>query len=124
MIAAAYLHDTVEDTDVEIEDIAKEFGKDVADLVSDLTDVSTPFDGVRAERKAMDREHTAKSSARAKTIKLADLISNSRSITQHDEGFAVTYMKEKQLLLPHLVQGNNKLFKQAERIIQAYYDAH
>lgn len=123
MIAAAYLHDTVEDTSVEIEDIEREFGKDVADLVADLTDVSTPFDGSRAERKALDREHSAKASSRAKTIKLADLISNSKSITKYDPGFAVTYMREKQLLLPHLVQGNNNLFKEAERIIQEYYDS-
>ena len=40
MIAAAWLHDTVEDTTATLEDIAREFGAEVAALVSDLTDVS------------------------------------------------------------------------------------
>ena len=40
MIAAALLHDTVEDTDVTIDDIRNEFGNAVALLVDDLTDVS------------------------------------------------------------------------------------
>ena len=42
MHAAALLHDVVEDTDVTIEDIVREFGDDVAQLVDDLTDVSKP----------------------------------------------------------------------------------
>ena len=47
MLAAALLHDVVEDCGVTIEDIVKEFGSDVASLVSALTDVSKPEDGNR-----------------------------------------------------------------------------
>ena len=45
MIAAALLHDTVEDTSVTIQDIEKEFGSGTAMLVKWLTDTSRPEDG-------------------------------------------------------------------------------
>lgn len=98
-VAAAHLHDVVEDTDVSIQMIQDFFGADVADLVGWLTDVSKPTDGNRAERKAIDREHTGRAPVRAKMIKLADLISNTKSIVEHDEKFARVYLEEKRLLL-------------------------
>ena len=113
MLAAALLHDVVEDTDVTIEAIKSEFGEGVADLVDDLTDVSEPRDGNRKVRKAMDREHSAQTSARAQTIKLADLISNSADITANDPSFAKVYLAEKALLLGVLIKGNPDLRKRA-----------
>ncbi len=77
MIAAAWLHDAVEDTQATIEDIGRKFGPAIALLVEELTDVSRPGDGNRAARKLLDLRHTAQASVRAKTIKLADLIDNS-----------------------------------------------
>jgi (p)ppGpp synthase/HD superfamily hydrolase len=97
--AAAWLHDVVEDTDVSIELIEQMFGTYVAELVGWLTDVSKPEDGNRAERKAIDREHTAQASLDAKMIKLADLSSNTKSIVEHDAKFAKVYLAEKRLLL-------------------------
>jgi|TARA_B110000211_G_C13764713_1_gene414797 (p)ppGpp synthase/HD superfamily hydrolase len=113
MLAAALLHDVVEDTDVTIEAIKSEFGEGVADLVDDLTDVSEPRDGNRKVRKAMDREHSARTSARAQTIKLADLISNSSDITANDPSFAKVYLAEKALLLEVLIKGDPALLKKA-----------
>ena len=46
-IVAALLHDCVEDTKVEIDDIAKEFGDEVALLVSGLTEVKTKTEGIQ-----------------------------------------------------------------------------
>ena len=117
MIAAAWLHDVVEDTQVTIEDIAAEFGPVVASLVGDLTDVSPPEDGNRAARKAIDREHSAKASPQAKTIKLADLIDNTRSIVQHDPEFAKVYLAEKALLLPFLNEGDAQLHELAMSLV-------
>ena len=37
LIAAAYLHDTLEDTDTTYEELVKEFNKDIADLVNEVT---------------------------------------------------------------------------------------
>jgi (p)ppGpp synthase/HD superfamily hydrolase len=123
MLAAALLHDVVEDTDVTIEEVEAEFGTDVAGLVSDLTDVSNPEDGNRKLRKALDREHSAKSSARAQTIKLADLISNSMDIVKHDPTFAKLYMQEKLLLLGVLTRGNQILLARALRLTADYYES-
>jgi (p)ppGpp synthase/HD superfamily hydrolase len=50
-IAAAWLHDTVEDTPVTIEEVEDQFGAEVAALVADMTDISRSIDGNRAARK-------------------------------------------------------------------------
>lgn len=115
-IAAAWLHDTVEDTETTIDDIGRDFGPIVAVLVSELTDVSRPEDGNRKIRKALDREHLAKASPAAKTVKLADLIDNSASITKHDPKFAVTYLEEKRALLDVLKEGDRTLWDRAYAI--------
>tara|TARA_R110002126_G_scaffold211082_1_gene357605 strand:+ start:897 stop:1418 length:522 start_codon:yes stop_codon:yes gene_type:complete len=117
MIAAALLHDTVEDTDVTIDDIHNEFGNAVALLVDDLTDVSKLEDGNRATRKAMDRDHTANASAAAMVIKAADLISNSKSIAEHDPKFAKVYFEEKRALLDVMFKiKHTDIFKEAQEL--------
>jgi (p)ppGpp synthase/HD superfamily hydrolase len=65
MIATAWLHDVVEDTPTTLNDVEREFGNVVAQLVDELTDVSRPGDGNRAARKAIDRAHLAAASSRA-----------------------------------------------------------
>ena len=119
MLAAAWLHDTVEDTPVALEDIEREFGAEVAALVEQLTDVSRPEDGNRRIRKAIDRAHTAQASPEAKTIKLADLIDNSRTITALDPGFARVYLVEKAALLDVLQEGDAVLLAMARQQLAA-----
>lgn len=120
MLAAAYLHDVVEDTSVSIEMIHEMFGTKVAELVAGLTDVSVPSDGNRETRKAIDRAHTALQSPQCKTIKLADLIHNSESIMKYDKEFAKVYLKEKELLLEVLKEGDSVLWEIANSIIQKH----
>jgi hypothetical protein len=82
-----------------------------------LTDVSRPEDGNREIRKRIDREHTAQAPAIVKTIKLADLIDNSRSIIAHDPDFAHVYLREKRLLLDEaLREGDATLWAMADEI--------
>ncbi len=119
MVAAAWLHDVIEDTGCTFTDVHMAFGIDIATLVGWLTDVSQPHDGNRAHRKAKDREHTAEAPAEAQTIKLADLISNSRSIMQHDPEFARVYLEEKRLLLEVLTKGDPRLHAEASRFVMA-----
>jgi len=114
MIAAAWLHDTIEDTPATLGDIEHEFGTDVAQLVADLTDVSRPGDGNRSVRKAIDRAHSAQASVRAKTVKLADLTDNCRDICEHDERFARVFVVEMAALLEVLREGDRRLYKKAE----------
>jgi guanosine-3',5'-bis(diphosphate) 3'-pyrophosphohydrolase len=124
MIAAAHLHDVVEDTGVTIETVREEFGVEVADLVSWLTDVSKPGMGNREFRKGIDRAHTAQASAEAQSIKCMDLCSNTRSIVQHDAKFARTYLAEKRQLLavmtrawPEALQQAHMTLLQAEAVL-------
>jgi (p)ppGpp synthase/HD superfamily hydrolase len=77
LVAAAYLHDAVEDTAVTHEDLVERFGRDVADLVAEVTDdKSLP----KAERKRLQVEHAPGLSRRAKILKLADKTSNLRAL--------------------------------------------
>ncbi|MGA7979781.1 MAG: HD domain-containing protein [Chromatiaceae bacterium] len=115
MIAAAWLHDTVEDTPATFGDLERELGLGVAQLLADLTDVSKPSDGKRSARNAIDRNHTAQASPRAKTIKLADLIDNCRDICRHDPSFARIYLAEAAALLEVLAEGDAALYQLAQR---------
>jgi len=117
-LAAAWLHDVVEDTETTLEEIRKEFGDGVAGLVDELTDVSRPGDGNRALRKAIDREHTGRASPRAKTVKLADLLDNCRDIRRGDPRFAQVFVRETQALLPRLREGDERLYARLEREIE------
>lgn len=121
MIAAAMLHDVIEDTPCTEIDVRFEFGDAVADLVMWLTDVSKPSDGNRETRKAIDRAHTAAAPREAKTIKLADLIDNSRSIVERDKDFAKIYLREKRLLLDYaLKDGDPYLWAMADEIVRMH----
>lgn len=111
MIAAALLHDVVEDTGVEIETIHHGFGGKVAVLVWELTDISKPSDGNRAIRKAIDRAHSANASPQGQTIKLADIIDNSATIEKYDPDFAKVFLEEKRLLLEVMTKGDPGLMK-------------
>ena len=93
-IAAAWLHDTVEDTDVDILDVRMEFGNVIGDIVDGLTDVSQLSDGNRKLRKAMDRAHSADATATAQFVKCADIIDNSADISANDPSFSKVYKKE------------------------------
>jgi len=77
LIAAALLHDVVEDSGVTEEDLIERFGPDVAALVLEVTDdKALP----KAERKRLQVANAPKKSVRAQAIKLADKISNLRSM--------------------------------------------
>jgi hypothetical protein len=116
MIAAAWLHDVVEDTTATLEDVEGAFGKGVAGLVEWLTDVSRPGDGNRVARKAIDRAHLARADRRAKTIKLADLIDNCEDIVKHDPRFGKVYLQEMGALLMVLDEGDPRLHEKATRL--------
>lgn len=119
MISAAFLHDVIEDTQVTISTIEDEFGAVVAGYVLALTDQSRPQDGNRAERKRIDRMRLAEVSAEVQTIKLADLISNTRSIVQYDPSFARVYLKEKLQLLEVLTKGDKHLYAYAKELAES-----
>jgi len=120
MIAAAILHDVIEDCGVTRDGLLS-FGPIVAALVYQLSDVSRPSHGNRALRKAMDRDWLSCACDKAKTIKLADLIHNSQSILVADDNFAKVYMKEKRDLLDVLHGGDFTLHARATMIVEKYF---
>ncbi|MDH3948376.1 MAG: HD domain-containing protein [Gammaproteobacteria bacterium] len=115
LIAAAWLHDVVEDTSATLYDIEVEFGKSVAALVEDLTDVSKPSDGNRPTRKAIDRQHLAQAVPGAMTVKLADLIDNCQDICKNDKRFARVFLEEMDPLLNVLQEGDATLYELAQK---------
>lgn len=117
MVAAAWLHDVIEDTGCTFTDIHMAFGIDIATLVDGLTDKSTPADGNRVARKAIDRERLAKAGAEVQTVKCADLISNTKSIVAHDPKFAKTYLGEKRELLAVLTKAHPAILAEAYEVL-------
>lgn len=118
MIAAAYLHDVIEDCGITSAQVHAEFGPAVGELVDWLTDVSTPADGTRAARKRLDREHLAAAPAEAQTIKMADLIDNTMSIRDRDPDFWRVYRAEKLLLLEVMTRGDRTLHARAAALCE------
>ncbi|THB85072.1 HD domain-containing protein, partial [Pantoea allii] len=119
LLAAAWLHDTVEDTATTRNDIEAHFGERVASLVEMLTN-NTPTEAKnRAARKLAHFRHTASASPDAQTIKLADIIDNTRAIVRFDPDFARVYLVEKQIQIELLKQGDAQLWQQASTIIES-----
>lgn len=118
MLAAAWLHDTVEDTPGTLTDIERRFGPRVASLVAMLTHSGDTPGQSRVARKVAHFRHTAAASPDAQTIKLADIIDNTRSITRFDPEFARIYLVEKRVQIALLTAGHPALWQLADRIIE------
>ena len=85
LLAAAALHDTVEDTDVTVEEIRREFGERIASIVASESD--TFEEGVSEEeswhsRKRAAIERLSKASRDSKIVALGDKLSNMRAIAR------------------------------------------
>ena len=83
LLAAACLHDVIEDTDVTYEEIEKEFGKRVADLVQSESDVV--FDNMSESeswkmRKQIAMDRLAKAPLDVQMVAMGDKLSNMRAI--------------------------------------------
>ena len=77
VLAAALLHDTIEDTETTPAELEERFGPAIKDIVLEVTDdKSLP----KAERKQLQVEHAPHISHEAKLVKLADKICNLRDI--------------------------------------------
>lgn len=96
VVAAALLHDVIEDCGITYESLRDDFGQRVADLVVDLTDRFTKADlpnENRASRKHREALRLASVPTWSKNIKLADLIDNLNSL-EPDDGFASVFVSE------------------------------
>lgn len=132
-VAAAWLHDTIEDTNITEAEILAVVPLRVLELVKELTNPSKNFvflpeykklprGAVRAMKKKMDRDHLAHVSWEAKLIKLADRIDNVSDMENMDQDFCLLYADESDLLLEALRGTHELLEEELERAIQALRD--
>jgi len=118
MVAAALLHDVVEDTQVTLAQIKEQFGPLVAEYVHYCTNVSEKADGNRTFRKKMDADHFALGPPASQTIKVADLIHNSETIIKYDQKFFHgAYKHEKKYMLDVLKKADPALVYRARTIL-------
>jgi (p)ppGpp synthase/HD superfamily hydrolase len=111
VIAAAYLHDVIEDTGYSEAELAKEFSPEIAALVAEVTNPVLPKEpGNRAWRKAKEVEHLAKASYFGASIKLADMLDNSSNVREVNPEFAATYLPVLAAKLAVLGHGHPELF--------------
>lgn len=91
LLAAAVLHDTVEDTGTKYEELVCLFGTRVANMVMECTDNKSLS---KRERKELQVEHSSMISVGAKLIKAADKLSNLTSImVSPPENWTPEYVK-------------------------------
>src|SRR5205085_12157373 len=124
ILAAALLHDVLEDTQVTREEI-KNFLITVMDekhaqrtltLVEELTDVyvkSKYPHWNRRKRKEKEAERLEKTSLASQTIKYADIIDNCIEIVIQDPEFAKKFLLECRDLLKKIDKGDKRLYQRA-----------
>jgi GTP diphosphokinase / guanosine-3',5'-bis(diphosphate) 3'-diphosphatase len=116
LVAAAVLHDTVEDTATLPDELASVFNADVADLVMEVTD-DKRLD--KAERKRLQVEHAAGISVRAKVLKLADKTSNLPSLAKSPPaGWSLERRRDYLVWATDVVKG----LRGANRWLEARFD--
>ncbi len=122
MIAAAWMHDLIEDTGTTRHDIADRFGQQISWMVFDLTDRSLyAMDQLpRRERKRLDADALSRCSGDVQTVKMADLLDNSRSIIAFDPKFAKVYIREAEYLVEVLIRAEQRITSAVKSVISYY----
>lgn len=98
MVVAAFLHDVVEDCGVGLDEIGKEFGPVVKQLVSEVTNPPDQPGHNRRAREAYRFAKLATVSNEAKVIKLADRIDNLSDLPKGTRFYPVYLEESRQLL--------------------------
>lgn len=134
ILAAALLHDVLEDTPISEEELGRFLQKTMnADdaqktlrYVVELTDVYIKADYPhlnRRQRKTKENERLRKISPQAQTIKYADITDNCIEIVQHDTDFAPLFLRECREVLHLLHRGNKDLYRRAQEAVSAGLDS-
>ena len=110
VLAAAFLHDTIEDTPADFDDILHGFGPDVASIVAALTkNMILP----EAQREADYDRRLEAADWRARLIKLADVIDNAGDLASRPDGSA-----------PETIARNAEKLRRAIDLARGDADAH
>ena len=117
-IAAAWLHDVLEDCKVSLKKIIEEFGPRVGKLVFLLSDLRSPAVGNRAMRKALYLDDLAGSDdAEVHTLKMLDACDNAPSIRAAVPKFWLTYSKEVRSYLTRLFRAHPRVQQRLKAIL-------
>jgi guanosine-3',5'-bis(diphosphate) 3'-pyrophosphohydrolase len=122
LLAAALLHDVLEDTPVTEFEIRSFLTPHLPEdeitralrYVVELTDVyiKKKFPRMNRQiRKEKEADRLSKVSGEAQTIKYADIMDNSVNIVLHDKAFGVRYIKESQMFLDVMRKGHPVLYE-------------
>ena len=128
VLAAALLHDVLEDTPVTVEKLRsflttvvnEDEAAETLKLVVELTDVYTKEAHPRwnrKKRKVKEAERIENTTADSQTIKYADIIDNCREIAVKDPDFANVFLRECKSLLKVMPKGNPALYEEAKRTV-------
>jgi len=128
VLAAAILHDVIEDTPLKSDDISlflKNYMNEserilTVKMVVELTDVYIKKDFPklnRFKRKKKEIMRMKSISSDAQTIKYADIIDNAKEISQNDPSFAERFLRECYDILLALKNGNSELRQRAFDLI-------
>lgn len=117
MLAAAWLHDVVEDCGVSLAEIFVRFGPGVAFIVHELTDAKI-IGSNRAYRKQVTRARLAAASWEAQTIKCADVIDNVRGLATLDPAFAKVAVPEMRANLEVMFGADPVLRMRADKAVR------
>lgn len=119
VIAAAILHDTLEDTDTEVAELVREFGAEIAHIVLEVSDDKRL---PNTERKRLQIERAPHLSPKAKLVMLADKICNLRDMhTTPPVGWSVERQREYFDWARGVVAGMRGIHKALEDIFDAAY---
>lgn len=130
VLAAALLHDVLEDTPVTKEDLHRflttimsgQEAEQTTGLVVELTDVYIKDkypQWNRRKRKQKERDRSSGTSAESQTIKYADILDNCNEIAEHDPEFAPLFLRECKQLLEVMPKGHPELLQKAKDAVAA-----
>ncbi|WP_185731308.1 HD domain-containing protein [Larkinella rosea] len=123
MVCAALLHDTVEDTEISVDNLMSFFSSlripeksamQIGQFVEWLTDQFTKDaypELNRRQRKEQELLRLSKSSSAVQTIKYCDMINNASTIGNYSPEFAKVYLQENLDLLAVMDKGDPELRK-------------
>jgi len=118
VLVAAWLHDSIEDSNTTYNDLKKEFNKEIADLVKEVTSIKKDLDKV-GKPLYLAKKMVGMSNG-ALAIKLSDMVQNTSDLSQMPAKKALQQATLRQFILDHLIKHRNlnKIHKKLIKMVR------